>query len=110
MVSIATLYAASSELVHMFAAGKVGISDLLLFMYLEMLSMLGTYWWMGKLSVRISTYVAMVGFPTPDGRLGLPFAMADDCRRDVDRASGDRPIDRALWPPAPPLRIQRTQR
>lgn len=62
IVLIATLFAAGSELVHMFAAGKVGISDLLLlFMYLEMISMVETYWRMGKLPVRMPMYIAMVG-------------------------------------------------
>ena len=62
IVLIATLFAAGSELVHMFTAGKVGISDLLLlFMYLEMISMVETYWRMGKLPVRMPMYIAMVG-------------------------------------------------
>lgn len=62
VVLIATLFAAASELVHMFAAGRVGISDLLLlFMYLEMVSMVETYWRMGTLPVRMPLYIAMVG-------------------------------------------------
>ena len=62
IVLMATLFAAGSELVHMFAAGSVGISDLLLlFMYLEMISMVETYWRMGKLPVRMPMYIAMVG-------------------------------------------------
>lgn len=45
----------------MFTVGAVGIGDLLLFMYLEMISMVETYWRMGKLPVRMPMYIAMVG-------------------------------------------------
>ena len=48
IVLIATLFAAGSELIKMFTVGAVGIGDLLLFMYLEMISMVETYWRMGK--------------------------------------------------------------
>ena len=37
------------------------IDLLLLFMYLEMISMVETYWRMGKLPVRMPMYIAMVG-------------------------------------------------
>lgn len=62
IVLVATLFAAGSELIHMFTIGRVGISDLLLlFMYLEMISMVETYWRMGTLPVRMPLYIAMVG-------------------------------------------------
>ncbi len=62
IVLSATLVAGVSELVQMFRAGTVGISDLLLlFMYLEMISMVEAYWRMGKLPVRMPLYIAMVG-------------------------------------------------
>ncbi len=62
IVLIATLFAAGSELIKMFTVGAVGIGDLLLlFMYLEMISMVETYWRMGKLPVRMPMYIAMVG-------------------------------------------------
>ncbi len=41
---------------------EAGIADLLLlFMYLEIVSMVETYWRMGKLPVRMPLYIAMVG-------------------------------------------------
>mgnify|MGYP001019007122 CR=1 FL=1 len=62
IVLVATLVAGATEVWRMFASGVVGISDLLLlFMYLEMVSMVETYWRMGKLPVRMPLYIAMVG-------------------------------------------------
>ncbi|HBD20886.1 MAG TPA: phosphate-starvation-inducible E [Arenimonas sp.] len=62
IVLAATLLAGGHEVWRMFSSGKVGISDLLLlFMYLEMVSMVETYWRMGKLPVRMPLYIAMVG-------------------------------------------------
>lgn len=62
VVLSATLLAAGGDLIHMFTAGRVGISDLLLlFMYLELIAMVEAYWRMGKLPVRMPLYIAMVG-------------------------------------------------
>lgn len=62
IVLIATLVAGVGEIWRMFASGTVGIRDLLLlFMYLEMVSMVEAYWRMGKLPVRMPLYIAMVG-------------------------------------------------
>jgi protein PsiE len=62
IVLIATLVAGSIELWRMFVKSSVGIHDLLLlFMYLEMVSMVEVYWRMGKLPVRMPLYIAMVG-------------------------------------------------
>lgn len=62
IVLIATLVAGASEVWRMFSSGTVDIGDLLLlFMYLEMVSMVETYWRMGKLPVRMPLYIAMVG-------------------------------------------------
>lgn len=62
IVLAATLVAGTEELLRMFRVGQVGIPDLLLlFMYLEMVSMVETYWRMGKLPVRMPLYIAMVG-------------------------------------------------
>jgi protein PsiE len=62
IVLAATLLAGGHEVWRMFSSGKVGIGDLLLlFMYLEMVSMVETYWRMGKLPVRMPLYIAMVG-------------------------------------------------
>ncbi|MBP6751253.1 MAG: phosphate-starvation-inducible PsiE family protein [Xanthomonadaceae bacterium] len=62
IVLTATLVAGSIELWRMFVKSSVGIHDLLLlFMYLEMVSMVEVYWRMGKLPVRMPLYIAMVG-------------------------------------------------
>lgn len=62
IVLVATLVAGTEELLRMFKTGQVGIPDLLLlFMYLEMVSMVETYWRMGKLPVRMPLYIAIVG-------------------------------------------------
>lgn len=45
----------------MVLAGHAGVSDLLLlFMYLELVSMVEVYWTAGKLPVRMPLYIAMV--------------------------------------------------
>lgn len=57
----ATLFAGFSEVKHMVEAGHAGVSDLLLlFMYLELVSMVEVYWTAGKLPVRMPLYIAMV--------------------------------------------------
>ena len=57
--STATYYREINEMVR---ERQAGISDLLLlFMYLEIVSMVETYWRMGKLPVRMPLYIAMVG-------------------------------------------------
>ncbi|HWT16564.1 MAG TPA: phosphate-starvation-inducible PsiE family protein [Patescibacteria group bacterium] len=62
IVLAATLVAGTEELLRMFRVGQVGIPDLLLlFMYLEIVSMVETYWRMGKLPVRMPLYIAIVG-------------------------------------------------
>lgn len=62
IVLVATLVAGGHEVWRMFSSGMVDITDLLLlFMYLEMVSMVEVYWRMGKLPVRMPLYIAMVG-------------------------------------------------
>ncbi|WP_017464063.1 phosphate-starvation-inducible PsiE family protein [Dyella ginsengisoli] len=57
----ATLFAGFSEVRQMVVAGHAGVSDLLLlFMYLELISMVEVYWSAGKLPVRMPLYIAMV--------------------------------------------------
>ncbi|MCP1373501.1 phosphate-starvation-inducible PsiE family protein [Dyella lutea] len=57
----ATLFAGFSEVKQMVRAGHAGVSDLLLlFMYLELVSMVEVYWTAGKLPVRMPLYIAMV--------------------------------------------------
>lgn len=62
VVLVATIVAGGGLLLEMLRAGRVVIADLLLlFMYLEIVSMVETYWRMGKLPVRMPLYIAMVG-------------------------------------------------
>lgn len=58
---IATLVAAGQEVVHMWHNGRVGVTDLLLlFIFLEVISMIEAYWRAGKLPVRMPLYITMV--------------------------------------------------
>lgn len=60
-ILLATLSAGFSEVRHMIVAGHAAVSDLLLlFMYLELVSMVEVYWSAGKLPVRMPLYIAMV--------------------------------------------------
>lgn len=62
VVLVATIAAGGGLLLEMLRARSVDIADLLLlFMYLEIVSMVETYWRMGKLPVRMPLYIAMVG-------------------------------------------------
>ena len=61
VIGIATLVAGWQEVQLMLAAGKVTLADLLLmFIYLEVLTMIGLYFESGKLPVRFPLYIGMV--------------------------------------------------
>ena len=61
VIAIATVIAASGEVMTMIKAGSVTLADLLmLFLYLEVLSMAGLYYGSGKLPVRFPLYIAIV--------------------------------------------------
>ncbi|MDH5483925.1 MAG: phosphate-starvation-inducible PsiE family protein [Gammaproteobacteria bacterium] len=61
VIAIATVIAMGFEIVSMFNAMKVTLSDLLLlFIYLEVLAMVGIYLKSGKLPVRMPLYIAIV--------------------------------------------------
>lgn len=61
IVAISTVIAIGVEVVQMFEAMKVTLADLLLlFIYLEVLAMVGIYLKTGKLPVRIPLYIAVV--------------------------------------------------
>lgn len=61
VISISTVIAMSFEIVSMFKAMKVTLADLLLlFIYLEVLAMVGIYLKSGKLPVRMPLYIAIV--------------------------------------------------
>lgn len=61
LILVATLVAAGQEITGMVAARRVTVSDLLmLFILLEVISMVEAYWRLGKLPVRMPLYIAMV--------------------------------------------------
>ena len=61
IIAIATIIAMSSEIGLMFTAMTVTLADLLLlFIYLEVLAMVGIYLKSGKLPVRMPLYIAIV--------------------------------------------------
>ncbi|NCT66399.1 MAG: phosphate-starvation-inducible PsiE family protein [Rhodanobacteraceae bacterium] len=61
VVLAATIVAAGQEVAAMLRSGHVGVTDLLLlFIYLEIVTMSGVYWRVGRLPVRMPLYIAMV--------------------------------------------------
>ena len=61
IVLIATIIAASLEVWSMIEARTVLLTDILmLFIYLEVMSMIDVYWRTGRLPVRMPLYIAMV--------------------------------------------------
>jgi protein PsiE len=61
VITIATVIAGAGEVSVMIAAGTVTLADLLLmFLYLEILAMVGLYYQSGKLPVRFPIYIAIV--------------------------------------------------
>ena len=61
VIAIATVFAMSSEVLAMVWAAQVTLADLLLlFLYLEVLAMVGLYYGTGKLPVRFPLYIGMV--------------------------------------------------
>jgi protein PsiE len=61
IIGIATVVAGYHEVALMVDNGKVTLADLLLmFLYLEVLTMVGLYYNSGKLPVRFPLYIAMV--------------------------------------------------
>ncbi len=61
VIGVATVVAGWQEVQVMIGAGKVTLADLLLmFIYLEVLTMVGLYFESGKLPVRFPLYIGMV--------------------------------------------------
>ena len=61
VIAIATVFAMGAETLKMVGAMQVTLTDLLLlFLYLEVLAMVGLYYNSGKLPVRLPLYIAMV--------------------------------------------------
>lgn len=61
VIAIATVFALGSEVMVMVRAMQVTLADLLLlFLYLEVLAMVGLYYHSGKLPVRFPLYIGIV--------------------------------------------------
>lgn len=61
VIGMATVYATFDEIYKMWVTSKVGVGDLLLlFLYLEVLSMVKQYLGSGKLPVRYPLYIGIV--------------------------------------------------
>lgn len=61
VIAVATVVAMASEVVTMVRSMQVTLADLLLlFLYLEVLAMVGAYYRSGKLPVRFPLYISMV--------------------------------------------------
>ncbi len=61
LILIATIIAIGQEVWRMAAVHRVQLTDLLLlFIFLEVITMVESYWRLGKLPVRIPLYIAMV--------------------------------------------------
>jgi protein PsiE len=61
VIAIATVIAMASEVASMVREARVALSDLLLlFLFLEVLAMVGAYYRSGKLPVRFPLYIGMV--------------------------------------------------
>ena len=61
VITIATLIASVQEILRMYAAGEVTLADLLLlFIYLEVVAMVGVYLESGKLPIRMPIYIGIV--------------------------------------------------
>lgn len=61
LVTLATFLSLTHEVSRMWHAGMVGLGDLLqLFLYLEVFSMINSYFGSGKLPMRYPIYIAMV--------------------------------------------------
>jgi protein PsiE len=61
VIAIATVFAMTNEVITMVNARQVALADLLLlFLYLEVLAMVGLYYRSGKLPVRSPLYIGMV--------------------------------------------------
>jgi len=61
IIAVATLIAAGIEVRMMIEAGTVRLADLLmLFLYLEILAMVGVYFKSGQLPVRFPIYIAII--------------------------------------------------
>ncbi|MEN6538609.1 MAG: phosphate-starvation-inducible PsiE family protein [Mizugakiibacter sp.] len=78
----ATIVAAGQEIEATWRNGRVAVTDLLLlFIYLELLTMSGVYWRVGRLPVRMPLYIAIVAMArhlTLDTTAASPLAVLSE--------------------------------
>src|SRR5574340_723114 len=89
VITLATLVAGASEINAMLVARMVSLGDLLmLFLYLEVLAMVGVYFRSGQLPVRFPIYIAIVALARylVLDRV-LPRFFVQPASLDVDRKS-----------------------
>lgn len=61
IIAVCTIIAGFQEIMKMFTVGEVTLADLLLlFIYLEVIAMVGVYLESGKLPIRMPIYIAIV--------------------------------------------------
>ena len=99
VVLLATVVAGIQEIWVMIEARQVKLTDLLLlFIYLEVITMVNVYWQSGKLPVRMPLYIAMVALARYLILEAAHLGAGPGCvRRDSDpRRSGDCGALRAL--------------
>jgi protein PsiE len=61
VIAVATIFAIAQEIRHVWEAGSIGVGDLLmLFLYLEVISMLNHYLGSGNLPVRYPLYIGII--------------------------------------------------
>lgn len=61
VITVATIFAVLQEIRHIWDAGKIAVGDLLmLFLYLEVMSMLNHYLGSGNLPVRYPLYIGII--------------------------------------------------
>ena len=85
LIGLATVVAGYHEVALMIGNGKVTLADLLLmFLYLEVLTMVGLYYNSGKLPVRFPLYIAIAVLIIRYGHVRFPYA--EDAARLADGA------------------------
>ena len=61
VIAVATIFAIAQEIGHVWEAGSIAVGDLLmLFLYLEVISMLNHYLGSGNLPVRYPLYIGII--------------------------------------------------
>ncbi len=91
VIAVATIYAGYQETMLMVSNARVTLADLLLmFLYLEILTMVGLYFESGKLPVRFPLYIAMVAMAR--------YVIVDIKEMDNIRLLGVSGVDRAYSP------------